>query len=205
MGDDIAIRRAGAGDLDAATTITARAFFDDPMFNYFYPNPFRQHVALAGFMAGGVHDAYRHGEVWLAEAGGTISGSACWLPPGVRPPGNDLRALRQARHAALGVLRSPRRGDAMALMNEMSRHHPTYEHWYLAILAADPMFHGRGSGSALLRPMLERADAQGMPVYLETQKESNLAYYGRFGFEVDDVLRVRRCPPLWTMVRRATG
>ena len=45
---------------------------------------------------------------------------------------------------------------------------------------------GRGVGSALLEPALARADGEGMPCYLETQKEENLSFYARHGFAVRD-------------------
>ena len=67
--------------------------------------------------------------------------------------------------------------------------------------ATDPLFQGRGVGKSLVGPMLERADGVGVPTYLETQKESNLAYYQRFGFNVIDEFSVDECPPVWTMQR----
>ena len=51
-------------------------------------------------------------------------------------------------------------------------------HYYLAILGADPLFQRSGRGQRRARsPMLERCDTEGVPAYLETQKEENLAYY----------------------------
>lgn len=42
----------------------------------------------------------------------------------------------------------------------------------------------RSVARALSDPVLERADAQGVACYLETQNESNIAVYQRFGFQV---------------------
>jgi hypothetical protein len=55
---------------------------------------------------------------------------------------------------------------------------------------------------ALIEPTLARCDTEGVPSYLETQKESNLPYYHRFGYEVAEVLNINGCPPLWTMIRQ---
>ncbi|MBV8463434.1 MAG: hypothetical protein JO368_09075, partial [Acidimicrobiales bacterium] len=42
----------------------------------------------------------------------------------------------------------------------------------------------------------------GLDCYLETQKEDNLAYYRRFGYDVEHELRpVPNGPPLWTLRR----
>ena len=88
------------------------------------------------------------------------------------------------------------------MLNEMTARHPHEEHWYLTILGTDPLHQGRGVGTALIEPMMERADDVGVPIYLETQKHSNLAYYGRFGFEVVDTFSVNDSPPIWQMQRR---
>ena len=55
-----------------------------------------------------------------------------------------------------------------------------------------------------MRPVLERCDRDGLPAYLETQKESNLAFYERCGFAVERKLEVRGAPPVWTMRREPT-
>jgi N-acetylglutamate synthase-like GNAT family acetyltransferase len=56
-------------------------------------------------------------------------------------------------------------------------------------------------GGKLLAPVLARADADGLPAYLETQKEENLAFYGRHGFEVVQEVRLPSAPPIWAMQR----
>ena len=60
-------------------------------------------------------------------------------------------------------------------------------------------------GTALIAPGLERADAEGAPVYLETQRESNIPYYRRFGFELTDQISLPDSPPLWLMWREPRG
>jgi GNAT superfamily N-acetyltransferase len=65
----------------------------------------------------------------------------------------------------------------------------------------DPLNQRTGAGAALLRPVLERCDTEGLPAYLETQKEENVPWYMRSGFELVQVLDVKGCPPLWTMRR----
>lgn len=77
------------------------------------------------------------------------------------------------------------------------------QHWYLMILGVDPPRQGQGLGSAVILPVLDRADRENLPCYLETAKERNLPFYRKHGFEVvveDDL--PRGGPHFWTMLRQ---
>jgi GNAT superfamily N-acetyltransferase len=74
-------------------------------------------------------------------------------------------------------------------------------HWYLAVLGVDPPDQGAGMGSALLRPVLDQCDHDGIGAYLETATEKDIAFYSRFGFRVTGELRFPKGPTLWPMWR----
>jgi ribosomal protein S18 acetylase RimI-like enzyme len=59
-------------------------------------------------------------------------------------------------------------------------------HWYLDLLAVDPDRQGLGIGSALLRAVNERSDADGRPCALFTFTEQNVRLYQRHGYEIVD-------------------
>ena len=91
----------------------------------------------------------------------------------------------------------------MADFDAMERHHASVprDHWYLSVLGTDPDRQGKGIGAALVQPVLDLCDAEGLGAYLESSKESNIPYYRRFGFEVSGELRFRGGPPIWPMWR----
>jgi GNAT superfamily N-acetyltransferase len=61
---------------------------------------------------------------------------------------------------------------------------------------------GRGFGAALLRPILERCDAEQVPAYLEASTPRNRALYERHGFKVVEECRYASDgPPMWRMWR----
>ena len=69
-------------------------------------------------------------------------------------------------------------------------------HWYLGILGVDPRHQGEGLGARLIDHTLDRLDREGLPAYLETDKESNLAWYARRRFELRETLHpVAAGPP----------
>ncbi len=78
------------------------------------------------------------------------------------------------------------------------------DHWYLMILGVDTAKQGQGIGGSIIQPILARADADGLPCYLETMKEINVAFYEKHGFQVvveDDL--PNGGPHFWTMKRPA--
>ena len=76
-------------------------------------------------------------------------------------------------------------------------------HYYLAALGTDPPHQGKGVGSALIEPVLARADREGIPAYLESSKETNVPFYRKHGFEVVQELAVPNGPRVWAMLRPA--
>jgi ribosomal protein S18 acetylase RimI-like enzyme len=58
------------------------------------------------------------------------------------------------------------------------------KHWYLAVLAVDPAYQGKGHASKLLNEMLSNIDKDGLPCYVEAEGENNVSMYRHFGFEV---------------------
>ena len=57
------------------------------------------------------------------------------------------------------------------------------------------------NGSRLLAPTLARADDDGVPAYLETQKFENIAFYARHGFTVVHEVTLPGSPTVWAMQR----
>ena len=132
-----------------------------------------------------------------------MAGAAVWLPPGTYPRGLRRDLLTYVRSLPTFVYCGARVGRAFALLSAVDKaHHDLHEpHFYLAILGTDPQFQRSGAGSAALAPVLERCDTEGLPAYLETQKEENIAYYARHRFAVVQKIEVKGCPLIWTLRR----
>jgi ribosomal protein S18 acetylase RimI-like enzyme len=129
-------------------------------------------------------------------------GVSLWFPPGT------LRmSLRERFAEVLSLLPEGIESFRRATRWEelIAEHHPREPHWYLQTLSIAPEHQRRGAGTVLIRPGLDRADAEGLPTYLETQRESNIPYYRRFGFEVTGEISLDDSPPLWLMWRQPAG
>ena len=182
----------------------ARAFYEDPLFSYFVPDPVAQTKGLLTFMHAGVADAQPFDDVWVAQTGTKIACAAVWLPPGTYPRGRRRDAMTNLRGLPTFVRSGRRVSGAIRLLTAVDKAHREIAepHYYLAILGTDPLYQRSGAGTAALAPVLSRCDDQGLAAYLETQKEENLAYYARHAFEVVRIIEVEGAPPIWTLLRK---
>jgi ribosomal protein S18 acetylase RimI-like enzyme len=190
-------RRASVADLPALTRALARAFADDPVARWACPPVSARPRMLERFYAVRLRQLLREDEVWTDP---TRSAAALWAPPEQwRTTLRDDLALVRGMLAPRALRRLPLVFHGMTGIER--RHPPAPPHWYLAILGTAPDAQGRGLGSSVLAPVLERCDEDGVGAYLESSKEQNIAFYARHGFRVTRELRLPRGPRLWTMWR----
>ncbi|WP_051215363.1 GNAT family N-acetyltransferase [Granulicoccus phenolivorans] len=180
--------------------ILARAFHHDPWMQFVEPSPSRRPALAAGVYAGMLNTGTAHGTNDITDG----IGSATWLPRtrattdllDAFRTGLGQAALRLGPAALYRLLNTERFVESTANSVMAGR-----EHIYLALLGVDPDHAHQGFGSRLVRTGLARADAAGLPVYLETFNPHNPGFYERFGFRVHRFVDRRGIPPFWAMVR----
>ena len=192
-------RAVRARAVDAVT----RAFLDDPMWSCVLPDREDRGSLLRPMWDALIGFSRVYGEALTTSDG---EGAACWVAPG-NTRTTLWKLLRTGMALPRSMMRLPKdaRERFFGMMRFIDRHHKelmTGPHWYLWVLGVAPEAQGRGIGGRLLEPILERAAAEGVPCYLETQTEENVAFYRKRGFEV--VLEEREPVgnlPIWFMVR----
>ena len=195
------LQRDQIGDASAVLT---RAFDDDPVFRHLYPTARRRRWSCRGFLRAIVRDGFPFGEVWAAVDDGAVVGAAGWLPEGAYPP-SRRRAARQLVAAWQALLTPHTFRDGLRYLTETEQLHPKEPHWYLAVIGVEPERQGEGLGGKLLAAVLGRLDETGVPAYLETSTEGNVAWYRHHGFEVQHEIQPAPAgPPVWTMWREPT-
>ena len=193
------VRAATKADLPALATVLARAFADDPVMSWAFPDEQVRTAKLPVLfevLAKQVH--FGHGGTDVAFVGEQPLGATMWDPMGTWQPSNLFERIGQV--AFVRIIGG--RGRALgALLKAMDAQHPTQPHWYLAQIGTDPNARGIGLGRALLEHRLAGCDERGLPAYLESSKHSNIAYYQRFGFELTGEISVAGSPPVYPMWR----
>lgn len=196
------IRCARPTESDSIAALLARAFADDPVMVWMFPDPSgRERGTSRFFKLSQRQQRPRAGSVRVAAtAEGQLLAAALWSGPGRWKPSavRELAALpHYARVFGTGGLRR-----AADVENSLQEAHPQAPHWYLPTLGTDPAAQGAGAGSALVREQTVHCDRLGRPAYLESSKASNVPFYERFGFRVTREIRLPDDgPTLWAMWR----
>lgn len=176
-----------------------RAFHDDPVQRWIFPGEQDWERGGISLFRTLVAERTRAGFAWTTGSGpGACMGGALWSAPDAPHPAPLDRVRLAGRFLWLLGRRFGAVANGLGLIAEKR---PTEPHWYLSLIGTDPAHQGQGVGSALLRPILERCDAEGVPAYLESSKEKNVVFYGKHGFEVVEKLFLPAGPPVWTMRR----
>src|SRR5688500_2675363 len=147
--------------LAEAAAVMGRALVTDPLFGYVLPDAAQRSSGAGLMMASLLRIGLAQGEVWATPA--PITGVAFWLSP-VHPMITD-----EARDAAggqeVGAAWGPEafaRFKAFAAdLGDVAGSLSVEPHWHLAWLCVEPSQQGRGIGSALVRQVTTRADAEG--------------------------------------------
>jgi ribosomal protein S18 acetylase RimI-like enzyme len=171
-----------SGHIAQFALILARAFQNDSLFQYALPDEQKRLSRLHELFKLNLSYGVKFGEVFTI----LNQGLAIWLPPG-----NNRITVPRAIWA--GMWRTPfkvglnaviRLGEMNTISESLHKQVMSGLHWYLFMLAVDPVTQGNGLGGQLMQPVLAMADAQGLPCYLETSNPHAVRFYQKHGFSI---------------------
>jgi len=180
----------------------SQAFFDDPLFQYFFPDEAtRLQLSFYTFKFIIAH-ALQKG--FVSETSAALEGIFVVLPSDHIHRG----VMDQIRFGALQMLLRQggaalnRQKTASEYMKSLHAHYLSRPHLYWSTIAVAAGSRGQGFASALMRPMLAKADAAERPCYLDTHNEDNVRLYQHFGFRVVHDSMIPHSPVRhWAMIR----
>jgi GNAT superfamily N-acetyltransferase len=193
-----ALRLATADDVSRLAAVLADAFMNDPVYTWLLPGGLRLKTRLRAVFVAEM-------ELYVLPNGGTIwttsgyDGAVIELPPGAWEMPKSFtgkEALRWVRAFGMRLLL------AMRVQRAMEERHLREPHFYVRTIGVRTARQGRGVGSALMQPTLQRADSAGLPTYIEASSERSAALYERLGFVHMDALELPEGGrPVWPMRR----
>ena len=189
------IRRARRNDIGKMSRMLAEAFVDDPAQRWLFPDDKRrvEHGTRLFEILSGMPMGQ---QAWTTTG---VLGGAVWFEPGAWPISAVEAARRAPQMLALLGRRAPLVLTGLAVTE---RSHPRgRDHWYLANVGTHPAHRGKGIATALLNVVLDVADREGMPAYLEATAEGLVEFFARWNFSVSGQVKIPFGPKLHQMWR----
>lgn len=194
---DAHVTKASAAQSPEVVNALCRGFYDDPVFRWTVPDDDRLAAMLPAFFGIFTEPLLAQDETYLTA---DASGTALWVPPGQEAVAEEDAEEFISRVVDVSGVDAPRMLEIIGLLDE---HHPHGDFYFLNLLAVVPEEQGKGIGSALLAEVLERADREGVPAYLDATSEDNKRLYERHGFEAGEPYGPKGGPKLFPMWRGA--
>ena len=171
--------------IDQAVRVLTAAFDDDVMWEAILPDAEERNRVMPVLWRGVVAYCQRYGIVSVTP---DVKGVAAWAKPGHAHPTlwKQIRAgfLLPRSVLLMSKISRERFLRVMKQIDGLHRQLMPQSHWYLWALGVDPASQSQGIGRSLLVSVLAQAAEDRFPCYLETQTESNVAFYLKQGFEL---------------------
>ena len=169
--------KAQSKDRPFITHLLAQCFDDNKSVNYIIPQDRRRPGRLLRLMEYSFDYCQLHGNIFLSD---DRQGCALVVYPHKKKPSLrstllDLRLIT----TCIGLTNLRKTLQREVLLKKL---HPRDPFCYLWFIGVSTNAQQQGTGSALLREILEQCDSEALPVYLETSLERNVPWYERFGF-----------------------
>jgi ribosomal protein S18 acetylase RimI-like enzyme len=192
------ISQATAAEHLAVIATLSDAFKTDPALNYIVPDKAALAKALPKLFALLVAEDSKAGVVMRSANNET---AALWRNPGMAKGagGTSLGLIiNMIRIFGFALPRASTVADALAA------HLPDGAYLYLHFVGVRSAHQGKGWGGAIIREGLARADAAGLPIWLETATPENVPLYQRLGFVTQVEWDIPKGGPhFWGMMRLA--
>ena len=138
------------------------------------------------------------GTAWVTDDCASV---AAWTAPDAGPPAADLQAVIDRDLPRVFGTRQP-----VVLASERlgALGRPDEPHWWLHAVGTRPSARHRRLGAAVLRPVLDRCDAEGVPAAATVYTSTVVRWLQPLGFAVTHRTRtaVDHELPIWTLVRQ---
>ena len=190
-------------DISRATVVLAEAFKEDPLFKKLFGDAVKnsnKYTLVAKFMLkychkyGKVYATSEHFEGIMAITQDRYTYMTLWR---LIRSGSVFSFLGIGLKSFLSV------ASALSPIDGIRKKHMKNKPFaYIQIIGVTPENQGKGHGGKLLRELIAMTDEVKLPIYLETETESNVGLYERFGFKTLEKMTLSVInQPMWAMIR----
>lgn len=203
MGEIKNLHKINKSEIWQATLILADAFKEDPLFKILFGDSLKnsyKYTLVAKFM---IKYCYKYGNVYASSE-----------------KFEGIMAITQDEYTYMSLWRMISSGSifpflsigfksfmkvasALSPIDEARKKYMRNKTFaYLQIIGVASENQGKGHGGKLLKELLAMTDEVKLPIYLETETESNVRLYERFGFKTLGKMSLPVInQPMWSMIR----
>jgi len=203
MDENINLHKVNKSEIRQATVVLADAFKEDPLFKVLFGDAVKnsyKYTLVAKFM---IRYCHKYGDVYASSE--NFEG---------------IMAITQDEYTYMSLWRMIRSGSIfpflsigfksfMMVASALSpidgirkKHMKNKSYAYLQIIGVASENQGKGYGGKLLKELIAMTDKVKLPIYLETETESNVRLYERFGFKTLEEMNLPVIyQPIWAMIR----
>ena len=176
---------ASCSDKDLVVDILTRSFYDNKSVNYVIKDDAQRLKRIRSLMKYSFEVCFLFGKVYLSE-----DKKACALIVFPDKKKTNWKAIKldiQLIISCLGISNLLKTLDREAKIKKLQPTTPFFHLWFIGV---DPESQNKGTGSELLREVINEAEAMRRPVYLETSTLKNVPWYKKFGFKIYNELHL---------------
>ena len=203
LGEIKNLHKVNKSEIRQATLVLSDAFKEDPLFKVLFGDAVKnsyKYTLVAKFM---IRYCYKYGDVYASSE-----------------KYEGIMAITQDKYTYMSLWRLIRSGSifpflsigfksfmkvasALSPIDETRKKHmKNMSFAYLQIIGVASENQGKGYGGKLLKELIAMTDKVKLPIYLETETESNVRLYERFGFKTLEEMDLPVInQPMWTMLR----
>lgn len=172
-------------DKDRVIDILAESFDDNKSVNYIIKQDKKRNQRIRKLMAYCFDICYLYGEVFLTD---DKSGCALILLPDKKK--YNLKSIWLDIKLIVSCIGISNIKKAMKRESKIKELQPKKLMYYLWFIGIDSDKQKKGTGSALIKELIDEANSKQRPVYLETSTLKNIPWYEKFGFTIYDELNL---------------
>jgi ribosomal protein S18 acetylase RimI-like enzyme len=187
-----------------ARTLLARAFLDDPLMVWFFPDDGSRLHACAALFGLFAEHYLTAGRVDVVRRPHPVALAMWQWPAGASEPDDgSLPSTSGLMTALMGPGRAAELGGEMAVLGDVR---PSKPYVHLHLLGVDPAVRHQGLGGEVLEQGLAAARRAGFVAALETMNPANVPFYEAHGLTVQREIQLGRGGPrVWAMSTARTA
>lgn len=207
LGDVKSLRKVKKDEISKAAVVLADAFKDDPLFKKIFEKDVHESQNNTHIEKMFLKYCIKYGEVYASSENLEGIMAITQDKNSYMPMWRLIRSGAIFPFLRIGLKSFIKMARTLGPIDEVRKKQMKHKSFiYILIIGVSAENQGKGYGGKLLRALIDLSDNINIPIYLETETESNVSLYERFGFKTIEHMKLPVInQPMWAMIREVQG